>query len=81
VLVRDSFVSETDLVRALAGQLHLEIADLTQVSPSPAAIGLLPRDFIIRHRLLPFRLDDDGTLVIAMTDPLVKTSMILGVIR
>ena len=70
VLVRDSFVSETDLVRALAGQLHLEIADLSQVSPSPAAIGLLPRDFIIRHRLLPFRLDDDGTLVIAMTDPL-----------
>ncbi|MGZ4200107.1 MAG: ATPase, T2SS/T4P/T4SS family [Thermoleophilia bacterium] len=70
VLVRDSFVSETDLVRALAGQLHLEIADLSLVSPSPAAIGLLPRDFIIRHRLLPFRLDDDGTLVIAMTDPL-----------
>jgi type IV pilus assembly protein PilB len=70
VLVRDSFVSETDLVRALAGQLHLEIADLSQVSPSPAAIGLLPRDFIIRHRLLPFRLDDEGTLVVAMTDPL-----------
>ena len=41
-----------------------------QVTPSPAAVGLLPRDFIIRHRLLPLRIDDDGTLVIAMTDPL-----------
>jgi type IV pilus assembly protein PilB len=70
VLVRDAYVSEGDLVRALAGQLHLEIADLNQVAPSPAAVGLLPRDFVIRHRLLPFRLDDDGTLVVAMTDPL-----------
>ena len=70
VLVRDAYVSETDLVRALAGQLHLEIADLSQAAPSPAAVGLLPRDFIVRHRLLPFRLDDDGTLLIAMTDPL-----------
>ena len=33
------------------------------MSPEPAAMSLLPRDFIIRHRLLPLALEDDGTLV------------------
>ena len=39
------------------------------------AVGLLPRDFIIKHRLLPLRTDDDGALVIAMTDPLDVVTM------
>ena len=33
-------------------------------------MGLLPRDFIVRHRLMPLRLDDNGNLVLAMTNPL-----------
>ena len=38
--------------------------------PRPDAIGLLPRDFIVRHRLMPLSLDDNGSLVLAMTNPL-----------
>jgi type IV pilus assembly protein PilB len=70
VLVSSGLVSEDDLVRALAGQMHLAVVDLRAVTPSPAAVGLLPRDFVVRHRLLPVRLDDDGSLIIAMTNPL-----------
>ncbi len=67
---RSGLVSEDDLIHALAGQMHLAVVDLRAVTPNPAAVGLLPRDFIVRHRLLPLRLDDDGSLVIAMTNPL-----------
>ena len=70
VLVGSGLVSENDLMHALAGQMHLAVVDLRAITPSPAAVGLLPRDFIVRHRLLPLRLDDNGSLVIAMTNPL-----------
>ena len=70
VLVGSGLVSEDDLINALAGQMHLAVVDLRTVTPNPAAVGLLPRDFIVRHRLLPLRIDDEGSLVIAMTNPL-----------
>ena len=62
VLVASGLVSEDDLIHALAGQMHLTVVDLRAVTPNPAAVGLLPRDFIVRHRLLPLRLDDNGGL-------------------
>ncbi len=70
VLVREGLVSEQDLVEALAAQLRLEVADLDQVYFSPETLALLPRDFMVSRRVLPLELDDDGTLVLAMTDPL-----------
>ena len=50
--------------------MHLDVVDLRAVTPNPAAVGLLPRDFIVRHRLLPRPPRRDGGLVIAMTNPL-----------
>jgi type IV pilus assembly protein PilB len=70
VLVREGLVSEADLVEALAAQLRLEVADLDQVYFSPETLALLPRDFMIHRRVLPLKLEEDGTLVLAMTDPL-----------
>ena len=70
VLVHEGLLSETDLVEALAGQLRLEVVDLDQTYPSPAALTLLPRTFIVQRRVLPLTIDDEGVLVLAMTDPL-----------
>jgi type IV pilus assembly protein PilB len=70
VLVHEGLLSEIDLVEALAGQLRLEIADLDQTYHSPAALGLLPREFIVHRRVLPLSVDEEGVLVLAMTDPL-----------
>ena len=70
VLVREGLVSEKDLVEALAAQLRLEVADLDKVYFSPETLALLPRDFMVNRRVLPLELKDDGTLVLAMTDPL-----------
>ncbi len=70
VLVAEDLVSEQDIVTAVAGQMHIGVVDLTQTTPQPAALGLLPRDFIVRRRLMPLSLDDNGSLVVAMTNPL-----------
>ena len=70
VLVREGLVSEKDLVEALAAQLRLEVADLDHVYFSPETLALLPRDFMVHRRVLPLEVEDDGTLVLAMTDPL-----------
>jgi type IV pilus assembly protein PilB len=70
VLVSEGLVSDHDIVTAVAGQMHIGVVDLTQTTPQPAALGLLPRDFIVRRRLMPLSLDDNGSLVVAMTNPL-----------
>lgn len=70
VLVNEGLVTEQDIVRAVAGQMRIGIVDLTHTAPQASAIGLLPRDFIIRHRLMPLSLDDSGSLILAMTNPL-----------
>ncbi|MCX6364853.1 MAG: ATPase, T2SS/T4P/T4SS family [Actinobacteria bacterium] len=70
VLVNEDLVTEQDIVRAVAGQMRIGVVDLSQTAPQANAIGLLSRDFIIRHRLMPLSLDDNGSLVLAMTNPL-----------
>jgi type IV pilus assembly protein PilB len=70
VLVKDGLVTEQDIITAVAGQMHIGVIDLSQMAPQPSAIGLLPRDFIVRHRLMPLSLDANGSLVLAMTNPL-----------
>ena len=70
VLVREGLVGEDDIVAALAGQMRIGVVDLTATAPEPAAMALLSRDFIVRHRLMPLRIDDGGALVLAMTNPL-----------
>ena len=70
VLVRESIVGEQDLITALAGQMRIGVADAAQMTPEAKAMGLLPRDFIVRHRLMPLRVDDKGNLILAMTNPL-----------
>ena len=70
LLVAQGLVTEQDIITAVAGQMHIGVVDLTQVAPQPAALGLLPRDFIVRRRLMPISIEESGSLVLAMTNPL-----------
>jgi type IV pilus assembly protein PilB len=70
VLVNEGLATEQDIVTAVAGQMRIGVVDLAQTAPQASAIGLLSRDFIIRHRLIPLSLDENGSLVLAMTNPL-----------
>ena len=75
VLVRDGTVNELEIVGAVARQMRIGVVDLNLSSPHTNAIGLLPRDFIVRHRVLPLQIREDGTLELAMTNPLDVITM------
>jgi type IV pilus assembly protein PilB len=70
LLVSDGLLSEQDIVNAVAGQMRIGVVDIGHTAPQANALGLLPRDFIIRHRVIPLSLDEQGTLTLAMTNPL-----------
>jgi len=70
ILVRDGSITELQMAESLARQMHIGFVDLHQLAPDTTAIGLLPRDFIMRHRLLPLRVDARDQLILAMTNPL-----------
>lgn len=75
ILVREGYLTELELVESLARQLNIGVADLHQIAPAASATSLLPRDFIMRHRVIPMRVKDNGELVLAMTDPLDVIAM------
>ncbi len=70
LLVSEDLLSEQDIVNAVASQMRIGVVDLGHAAPQTNALGLLPRDFIIRHRVIPLSLDEQGALTLAMTNPL-----------
>jgi type IV pilus assembly protein PilB len=70
VLVAEGLLTEQDIVTAVAGQMRIGVVDLAHTPPQTNAMGMLGRDFIIRHRVIPMSINDGGGLVLAMTNPL-----------
>jgi type IV pilus assembly protein PilB len=68
ILVEESFVKETDLVKTLARHIGLEFVNLDEVSIDPSATALVPEALARRYAALPIGFDEDK-LVVAMADP------------
>jgi type IV pilus assembly protein PilB len=68
VLIDLGYIRERDLVRALAEQVGLEFADLTEYRIDASATALLPEVLCRRYRALPIG-EEDGKLLVAMSDP------------
>ncbi|MFP5309526.1 MAG: ATPase, T2SS/T4P/T4SS family [Actinomycetes bacterium] len=68
-IVALGLASEDAITHALATQLNLETVDLAAVGPESSALGKVPRKLAERHDVLPLRIDPDGTLIVAMSDP------------
>ena len=68
VLVDMGYLSESQLVAALATQIGLPFADLSDYPVDAGAVALLPDAVARRHTALPIGYDD-GRLVVAMADP------------
>jgi type II secretion system protein E len=69
VLIGLRFLTEARLLQALSRQLDTPIVDLAHEPPDAAALEIVPSEFAMRHHLVPLR-NNDGTLVVAMADPL-----------
>lgn len=69
-LVRLELVYETDLVRTLASQCGLEFIDLTTHGADVGCAQLLPQTLARELDAIPVRSTADGTIVVAVADPL-----------
>jgi type II secretory ATPase GspE/PulE/Tfp pilus assembly ATPase PilB-like protein len=69
ILVEMSLVSEVDLSTTLAKKFQLPFVDLDTCVINLAALEELPRDFILKHKILPLEVDTKS-LTVAMSDPL-----------
>ena len=69
IAVSLGFTTERAIAGALAEQYELEFVDLDVVELDKQAIALLPEELARRYDALPLRILDDGTPLLAVTDP------------
>ncbi len=69
VLVERGYLEERELVRALADQIGMPFVDLTEVDIDPVAASSVPDSLCRRYSCIPLHYREDGTLVVAMSDP------------
>jgi type IV pilus assembly protein PilB len=69
VLIELSLCTEAGLVAALAKQLGMEFVDLADRQIDTVAMSLVPEQLARRHGVLPIGFDDQGRLLVAMSDP------------
>jgi len=68
-LIREGTVTSEDVSRTLASQNGMDFVDLSQNTPNPVLIGLLSTEVARRYKTVPVH-DHDGTLVLAIADPM-----------
>ncbi|MBQ7543449.1 MAG: Flp pilus assembly complex ATPase component TadA [Synergistaceae bacterium] len=70
ILVSINAMTPTQVAETLAVQLELQFISLDRYQAQDDAIKLIPKHVAERLKVIPLSLDDDGTLLIAMSDPL-----------
>jgi type IV pilus assembly protein PilB len=68
VLREKSFCTESQIIEALAESYDVPFAHISPRIADPRVIGLLPREFLEKHQVLPLFLVE-GTLTIAVPEP------------
>ena len=69
ILLRNHIATPAQVARALAEQHGLEFLELGRIDLDAKATSLLPENVARRLSALPVLFDEDGTVVIAVTDP------------
>jgi type IV pilus assembly protein PilB len=69
IVVELGFTSERAVAGALAEQYELEYVDLEGVVFDRNAVALLPEELARRYQALPLKILEDGTPLLAVTDP------------
>jgi type IV pilus assembly protein PilB len=74
ILVEQGVVTSRQIAQALAAQYRLDFVDLTEVVPQREAIRRVPEAMARRYQVLPLRIVEDGSLLVALADPTAVTS-------
>jgi type IV pilus assembly protein PilB len=67
-LIADGFINERDLAETLARQQNLDVVDLRQIIPDPAAAALMTESMARALNAIPLSADQDA-IVVAVADP------------
>ena len=70
ILVSLNAMTQTQVAEVLAVQLELQFITLDRYQPNEEALKLVPKQVAERLRLIPLTFDEEGSLVVAMSDPL-----------
>ena len=70
ILIDLKALTSTQVAEALAVQLELPFIQLDRYQVQPDAIKLLPRSAAERLNAIPLKIDEEGSLLVAMADPL-----------
>src|SRR5438552_10405409 len=68
LLIERGFAKELDVLGALAEELGLQLADLTNVTVEPETLAAMPLKLVHRRTLMPLS-RQNGTLIVATGDP------------
>src|SRR5215210_5955364 len=69
IVVELGFTTERAIAGALAEQYELEFVDLDVAEIDKRAVAILPEELSRRYEALPLTIHDDGTPLLAVTDP------------
>ncbi len=69
IINRLGFVTQADIISALASQAGVKFVDLKNCNIDPAVLKLIPQEFALKNKILPLVLKN-GRLQIAMANPL-----------
>ncbi len=69
ILVDRGFLTESQLVAALAQQIRLEFVDLADYPVDGSIVGRVKGEICRKYSVMPLRVDDEGKLLLAMADP------------
>ncbi len=70
ILLERGEITEEQLARATAERSGLPYVDLAEFSVDEGAVRLIDGDIARRYRAVPIAFDADGTLILALADPL-----------
>ncbi len=74
ILVKLGYVTDVDVLFALAAQTGMEVVDLDDIDIEPEVISLVPNNFAETYEVIPVA-HEDNTVVVAMADPLNPTML------
>lgn len=69
IILSSNLVTEEALLRAMAEAMGFGFTDLSDRQPDAAAVKLTPSKFVFKNRILPLSLLENGTLVVATSEP------------
>ena len=72
ILIQLGYVSEPDVLFAIAEQTGMEVADLDDTEVEPTVIDMIPKTFAETYRVCPVG-HEAGVLVVALADPMNPT--------